>query len=58
MSEDSMKIRGDRSKKVGSCKRSAGAEASKLSKAKRPRGKPVVWAGGQEGYHKREELNE
>ena len=51
-------MKGDKSKKVGSCKRSAGAEASKISKAKRPRGKQVIWAGGQEGYHKRKEMGE
>ena len=51
-------MKGDKSKKVGSCKRSAGAEASKISKAKRPRGKPVSYPGGAEGYHKREEMGE
>lgn len=44
-------MKGDKSKKVGSCKRSAGPAAQKTSMAKRPRGKPVVMKGGAKAYH-------
>ena len=47
-----MAVRGDKSKRVGSCKKSAGPAATKKSVAKTPRGKPVVMAGGAKAYHK------
>jgi len=46
-------MKSDKSKKVGSVKRSAGPAAQKTSMAKRPRGKPVVMKGGSKAYHKR-----
>jgi hypothetical protein len=52
------KARGDRSKPVKSVKRSAGPAPSNKAYAKGPRGKPVTYPGGQEGYHKREEAGE
>ena len=42
----------DKSTKVGG-RRSAGPAASKKSKAKSPRGKPIVWKNGQAGYQHR-----
>ena len=47
-----MKTRGDKSKKVGSCKQSKGPAAPKRSMAKAPRGKPVVMKGGAKAYQK------
>lgn len=46
-------MKSDKSKKVKSVKRSSGPAATKTSVAKRPKGKPVVMAGGAAAYHKR-----
>lgn len=41
----------DKSKKVGSSKRSKGPAATKSSVNKGARGKPVVMKGGAKAYH-------
>ena len=46
-------MKSDKSKKVGSSKRSAGPAAKKSSVAKKPKGKPVIMAGGAAAYHNR-----
>jgi len=46
-------MRSDKSKKVGSVKRSKGPAATKRSVAKRPKGRPVVMPGGADAYHRR-----
>lgn len=46
------KAKGDHSSKVGG-RRKAGSAAQKSSMAKRPKGNPVVMAGGAKTYHNR-----
>jgi hypothetical protein len=46
------KVKGDKSKKIGG-QRNKGSSAKKSSMAKAPRGKPVVYRGGQKGYQHR-----
>ena len=48
-----MKVKGDKSKTVGSSKRSKGPAAQKSSVNKGARGKPIVWKNGQAGYQNR-----